>query len=192
MMTIRTMLIACAALVTLGIGSAAAQSGHDGHGGHNRHGMGTPDMRAMHEQMEKRMADTSAFGEKGDPAKVTRTVRIEAADIKFDVVDLAFKTGETVRFTIVNVGEQPHEFTIGDAAYLTAARAMMAHMVEMGMDVTSPMHAAMHGSAGNTATLAPGETKEIVWRFSKPGKFAFACNMPGHAEAGMTGAITVN
>jgi uncharacterized cupredoxin-like copper-binding protein len=193
MTTIRTMLMTCAALAALGFGSAMAQTGHDAHGGHAKPGMAMPgmDMKAMHDAMEKRMMDTSAFGEKGDPAKATRQVRIVASDVKFDTTELAFKTGETVRFTIVNAGEQPHEFTIGDAAYLTATREMMAHMVEMGMDVTSPMHAQMHGSAGNTATRAPGETKELVWRFTKPGKFAFACSMPGHADAGMTGRIAV-
>jgi hypothetical protein len=37
----------------------------------------------------------------------------------------------------------------------------------------------------------PGETKELVWQFTKPGSFEFACNIPGHAEAGMAGTITV-
>jgi uncharacterized cupredoxin-like copper-binding protein len=31
----------------------------------------------------------------------------------------------------------------------------------------------------------------MVWRFSKAGTFEFACLIPGHREAGMTGTVTV-
>jgi uncharacterized cupredoxin-like copper-binding protein len=37
----------------------------------------------------------------------------------------------------------------------------------------------------------PGETGEMVWQFTKPGEFYFACLIPGHFEAGMVGKVTV-
>ncbi|MBX3488596.1 plastocyanin/azurin family copper-binding protein [Parvibaculum sp.] len=178
-----------AALVGLLTGPVvASEKGHD-HG--SMPGMGH-DMKGMMGEMDRQMADTSAFGHKGEPAQVTRTVEIESADIRFDTAELNFNVGETVRFVIVNNGEQPHEFTIGDAAYQETARKMMRHMAEMGMDPVSPEHAAMHASAGNTVTLDVGETKEIVWTFTEAGAFEFSCNLIGHSEVGMKGRIIVS
>ena len=41
----------------------------------------------------------------------------------------------------------------------------------------------------NTVMLAPGESKELVWKFTKAMEIEFACNMPGHYESGMLGRI---
>ncbi len=41
----------------------------------------------------------------------------------------------------------------------------------------------------NNVMLAPGESKELVWKFTKAMEIEFACNMPGHYESGMMGRI---
>jgi uncharacterized cupredoxin-like copper-binding protein len=41
------------------------------------------------------------------------------------------------------------------------------------------------------AHVDPGQRGEIVWTFNRPGNFEFACLIPGHFEAGMTGRILV-
>ena len=43
----------------------------------------------------------------------------------------------------------------------------------------------------NGRQLAPNKTGEIVWKFTKAGEFEYACLIPGHREAGMTGTILV-
>ena len=43
----------------------------------------------------------------------------------------------------------------------------------------------------NAISVEPGKTGELVWRFTKAGKFDFACLVPGHFEAGMQGKIAV-
>ena len=43
----------------------------------------------------------------------------------------------------------------------------------------------------NMVTAKPGATQSFVWKFTKPGTFQFACNIPGHAEVGMVGKIDV-
>lgn len=134
--------------------------------------------------------DDTPYGRPGDPKKATRTVTIEATEIAFNTQALTFKTGETVKFVLVNKGEQNHELTIGDAAMQHEHREMMAAMPGMShaeMDKSMPGHA-MHG---NSVDTKPGETRTIVWQFTKPGTFEFACNYPGHAEVGMEGKITV-
>lgn len=174
-------------LVLLTSPAFAAGSGH----GHDATSDAAGPMAGMQE-FEAKLGDTSAFGTKGDPAGVSRTVTIEASEIRYDVERIDAKAGETIRIVLTNNGEQPHELTIGDEPYQEVARRMMTHMAEMGMDLASPEHAAQHASAGNTVVVQPGETKEIVWTFTKPGRFEFSCNMPGHSEVGMKGPITVN
>lgn len=125
-----------------------------------------------------------AAGEPGDPKKAMRTVTITATEIAFDVKNLTVKKGETVRFVLVNKGEQPHELTIADEAEQIAHRKMMQEMA--GMDMASMGH-----SDANNVSAEPGETKELVWTFTKAGTVEFACNYPGHAEVGMVGEIEV-
>lgn len=158
---------------------------------HDAKSTGANEMAGM-EKLEAKLSDTSAFGKKGNPARVSKTVTIEATEIKYDTEALQFKLGETVRFILTNKGEQPHELTIGDAAYQEVARQMMTHMAEMGMDLASPEHLTQHASAGNTIVAPVGESRELVWTFTKAGSFEFSCNMPGHAEVGMKGPITVS
>ena len=47
-----------------------------------------------------------------------------------------------------------------------------------------------HGDP-NSVLLEPGESKELVWTFTKAGSLEFACNLPGHYEVGMMGKIVV-
>jgi uncharacterized cupredoxin-like copper-binding protein len=49
---------------------------------------------------------------------------------------------------------------------------------------------AMTHEAPNTVLVAPGETAELTWRFGEPAELEFACNLPGHSEAGMAGPIS--
>lgn len=118
-------------------------------------------------------------GGPGNPADVTRTVRLEARDTAFNLKQIQVRPGETVRFVITNKGEVPHEFSIASPAEHQEHRAMMREMPDM-----------VHQDP-NVVTLQPGETKELVWRFGRDGELEFSCNLPGHAEQGMTGAFRV-
>ncbi|MEN6544017.1 cupredoxin family protein [Parvibaculum sp.] len=126
----------------------------------------------------------ATYGEPGDAKKADRTVTIEATEIAYNVKDLTFRKGETVRFVFVNKGEQPHEFMIADAAEMAAHRQMMQEMAGMSME-------SMGHKSPNAVSTEPGETKELVWTFTNAGEFQFACNYPGHAEVGMGGKIIV-
>jgi uncharacterized cupredoxin-like copper-binding protein len=41
----------------------------------------------------------------------------------------------------------------------------------------------------NSALLEPKATGEIIWKFDKAMELEFACNIPGHYDAGMAGAF---
>jgi uncharacterized cupredoxin-like copper-binding protein len=49
----------------------------------------------------------------------------------------------------------------------------------------------MEHSDPNQVSLDPGKSGELIWQFSKAGRFDFACLQPGHFEAGMRGHIVV-
>ena len=83
------------------------------------------------------------------------------------------KAGDAVTFLVVNEGKEPHEFSIGNEQEQSARREMMKKMPDM-------KHA-----TDNTVTLSPGGEGELNWRFDGDGEVLFACNMPGHFEAGM-------
>lgn len=50
----------------------------------------------------------------------------------------------------------------------------------------------MQGLEGVESILAPGETRTITLEFDQPGTHTFICTLPGHAAAGMSGAVFVS
>lgn len=135
-------------------------------------------------------SDQAVYGQPGDPKKVSRTVRIEASDIKYSLTQLSVKSGETIKFMLVNKGQQDHQLMIADSATQLEHRKMMQDMPTMSDMDMSKMPGQKH-AMNSVITAKPGETKELVWQFTKPGSFEFACNRPGHAEVGMSGTVAV-
>ncbi|MDO8421826.1 MAG: cupredoxin family protein [Parvibaculum sp.] len=134
--------------------------------------------------MHHAKTEAVAFGKPGDAKNVDRTITITATEIEFDVKDVTVKAGETVRFVLVNKGEQPHELSLGSTDEMAEHRQMMVDMA--GMDMSE-----MHHGGGNSVSTEPGETKELIWQFGKAGSYEFSCNYPGHSEIGMTGPLVV-
>lgn len=125
-------------------------------------------------------ADTP-FGREGDARKVKRVIKIEMSDaMRYFPDSVRVKRGDTVRFNVHNSGQLPHEMVIGTMDELKKHAAMMRKENE-DMAHDEPY----------ATQVAPGEVGRIVWQFSKPGEFYYACLIPGHLEAGMIGTIVV-
>lgn len=123
----------------------------------------------------------SAIGKPGVAAKVTRTVQVDMSDnMRFTPADIRVKQGETVRFVVKNVGVIKHELVLGTDKELKEHYAAMMKNPEMEHE--DP----------NMVTLAAGKTGEVIWQFTKAGKVDFACLQPGHYDAGMKGAVSVD
>ena len=126
-----------------------------------------------------------AFGAPGTAAEVTRTVAVTADDrdgMRF-VMDLAtVRQGEVLRFVVSNMGALDHEFSIGDAASQAAHAVAMAAQTDM-----------RHEHDPTAIRLASGDTKELIWKFDRPadGELVFACQIPGHYDAGMVHRASV-
>lgn len=125
-------------------------------------------------------AGQKPFGIDGDPARVTRVLQIAMTDeMRFIPDAITVMSGETVKIMLANRGRIAHEMVLGSAAELQQHAAMMRKFPAM-------THAAPY-----LAHVSPGGGAEIVWRFNRPGTFDFACLIPGHSEAGMTGRVSV-
>ena len=122
----------------------------------------------------------TAFGRLGDPKRVTRTITIDMTDnMRFTPDALKVRRGETVRLKVMNSGRVLHELVLGTPADIKKHwEAMQKHP---GM---------AHGEPNMTHVPA-GSQGEMVWQFTQPGQFQFACLLPGHFEAGMVGTVVV-
>ena len=47
----------------------------------------------------------------------------------------------------------------------------------------------MAHSHSNSVLLSPGESANLIWKFSNSVEIEAACNVPGHYEAGMIAKI---
>lgn len=144
----------------------------------------------------------TAVGKPGTAGPNTRTVEVKLGDMFFEPERISVRLGETVRFVVSNTGKVLHEFNIGTAAMHAAhqkemeAMAAQGIITDTGIDHTK-MHGGHMGADGkpmmhddpNAVLLPPGGTGEIVWTFPNATDLEFACNLPGHSDAGMTGKI---
>lgn len=156
------------------------------------------------------------FGQPGEAAKADRTVEIKLGDMFFEPESLEVKAGETVRFVVKNEGSLLHEFNLGRAAMHAEHQQHMQQMMDsgalnstgmnhgmQGMDHSQMGHADMNPGGmnqggmmkmhhdGNSVLVEPGKTAELTWTFGSATELEFACNMPGHYQAGMVGKMKV-
>lgn len=135
---------------------------------------------AGHQHDMKHSDHEAAAGHPGDPARIGRTIDVNMEDsMRFTPDRFNFKAGETVRFVVHNNGKIRHEMVIGSMDEL------QEHMQMMRNNPT------MQHAEENMLSLAPGEHGEMIWQFDKPGSVDFACLVPGHMEAGMTGKFRI-
>lgn len=150
------------ALTSATAGAGAGPAGHSHHHGHG--------------------ASFSA-GKPGDPRKPARVIEVRMAEgdgrMLFVPDRLEIRKGEQVRFVLRNDGALEHEFVLASTADNLAHAEAMKKAPEMAHDEP------------NAKRLAPGKTGEIVWRFTRAGRFEYGCLIPGHREAGMTGTVMV-
>jgi uncharacterized cupredoxin-like copper-binding protein len=111
---------------------------------------------------------------------VNRTIRVDMVDaMRFKPSAITVKRGETVRFTAANKGRVLHEMVLGTPDELQKHAELMKKFPEMEHEAPHMVH------------VKPGKRGDIVWQFTQPGRFQFACLIPGHFEAGMVGNVIV-
>ena len=146
-------------------------------GGHgDSHGM-----RGMKAESHGHAEDAhkSGVGQAGMESEVSKTIAVGLLDtMRFEFSPaLVLKSGDVVKFVVTNKGSIKHEFSIGSESEQIKHRKMMRSMPTM-----------THQDA-NTVTVEPGQSMSLLWKFDGDEAPVFACNIPGHAEAGMVKRI---
>jgi uncharacterized cupredoxin-like copper-binding protein len=108
------------------------------------------------------------------PGLVTVDVGIRYS--KFSFSELSVRPGTTVQFIVHNNDPIHHEFIVGDAS------VHFRH--EHGTEATHP-------PVPGEVSVAPLDVGETFYRFDRPGRYLFACHLPGHFAYGMKGWVTV-
>jgi uncharacterized cupredoxin-like copper-binding protein len=119
-----------------------------------------------------------AAADRGDvvlgPGDITVEVDIEYS--RFVPDHLTVVEGTRVRFLVVNGDPIHHEFiTGGPEVHLRHARGTEAE----------------HPSIPGEVSIDPNGRAVTTFIFKHPGRFEFACHLPGHYEYGMHGEIEV-
>lgn len=123
----------------------------------------------------------SALGQAAPLQAATRTIELTMDDsMRFSVPVIKIKRGETIRFLVRNHGHIKHEMVLGTLSEIKKHAELMARFPEMEHD--DP----------NSVSVPPGEQGEFAWKFTRSGRFDFACLVAGHFEAGMKGKIVVS
>lgn len=146
--------------------------------------------------------NATSIGEPGKASEVTRIIEIVMSDNWFEPEKISVKSGETIRFVLKNEGEFVHEFNIGTATMHARHQTEMAVMFEHGVLEVDKIHfdkmqmdmgngQTMDHDDPNSVLLEPRKNAELVWKFSSASRLEFACNIPGHYDAGMMGDIHI-
>ncbi|MFI3277150.1 MAG: copper-binding protein [Vibrio sp.] len=124
------------------------------------------------------MSEVGMPAQGAKPDKVVHVLLSDDMRITFkNKVDI--EPNDVVQFVVMNTGKIDHEFSIGSASEQLEHREMMKNMGNH------------HHDSGSTVTVKPGKAKLMLWHFHGDNHVEFACNIPGHAEAGMAKSITL-
>ena len=145
----------------------------------------------------------SMIGEKGDPAEVSKVIKIKMYDNYYEPSEFKIKKNQTIKFIVHNYGELVHEFNIATKEMHLKHQPEMMKMVEneilladridkKKMKELSKKDHSMSHSHSNSVLLEPNEIGEIIWKFNTNANLEVACNVPGHYEAGMIANININ
>ncbi len=122
----------------------------------------------------------STIGKPATMSQVTKTITVDMGDdMRFTPEKINVRKGDVVHFIVKNSGKVKHEMVLGTPEELAAHYKQMLKFP--GMVHEDPQ----------TASVAPGQSGDIVWAFTSSGIVDFACLQPGHFDAGMKGQFSV-
>ena len=142
------------------------------------------------------------IGSLGKVQEINRTIKVVMYDNYYEPNSFNIKSGETIKFEVVNAGELVHEFNIANAMMHKKHQPEMEKMVENEilladsidkdkMKKMAKMDKAMGHSHSNSVLLEPKEKGDIVWKFENAMNIEIACNVPGHYQVGMIAKVDI-
>ena len=142
------------------------------------------------------------IGSLGKVNEVDRTIKVVMYDNYYEPSTFNIKSGETIKFEVINAGELVHEFNIANAMMHKKHQPEMEKMVENEilladsidkdkMRKMSKIDKSMGHSHSNSVLLEPKEKGDIVWKFENAINIEIACNVPGHYQVGMIAKVDI-
>jgi uncharacterized cupredoxin-like copper-binding protein len=122
-------------------------------------------------------------GSGGDESQSgTTDIKVSIEDeFNFDPNTLSAKSGEEVALTFENTGTLDHAFVILKEG-VDLEHAAEEDEEELHEELILEIHEIPSGESVTETFTVPSE----------PGDYAFICTIPGHAEAGLVGTLTVS
>ena len=151
----------------------------------------------------KTFADKNMMiGSLGKVEEINRIIKVVMYDNYYEPSNFSIKSGETIKFEVINAGELVHEFNIANAMMHKKHRPEMEKMVENEilladsidkdkMKKMAKIDKAMGHSHSNSVLLEPKEKGHIVWKFENAMNIEIACNVPGHYQVGMIAKVDI-
>ena len=151
----------------------------------------------------KTFADKNMLiGSLGKIEEINRTIKVIMYDNYYEPNNFNIKSGETIKFEVVNAGELVHEFNIANAMMHKKHQPEMEKMVEneilladsidrKKMKKMAKIDKSMGHSHSNSVLLQPNEKGDIVWKFENAMNVEIACNVPGHYQVGMIAKVNL-
>lgn len=173
-------------LAIVGFGAVANEMDHSKMD-HSKMDHSMMEMKSMdHSNMSNTdsMMNMQAMSDVGMPAGGAKPDKVVAV-ILSDDMQITFKKpvsiepNDVVQFVVMNTGKIDHEFSIGSVKEQLEHREMMKNMGEYAHD------------SGSAVTVKPGKAKQLLWHFHGDNNVELACNLPGHAEAGMVKSLVL-
>ncbi len=122
-------------------------------------------------------------------ADAPRPINVIMRDYRFDPTPVILIPGETVRITLFNAGMVPHEMSLGDAAVQLAWAQADAAATPPVLFATAPPASVPPGTGGLRVVLDSGQQQVVEYIVPPDGEVLLLCNLPGHVERGMVGAV---
>ena len=140
------------------------------------------------------------IGVKGNESNVDRVINVTMYDNYYEPNSINIKKNETIKFIVTNKGKLVHEFNIATKKMHLNHQPEMMMMVEneilladkidkKKMKEMSKKNPSMAHSHSNSVLLSPGESDNLIWKFTNSVDLEAACNVPGHYDVGMIAKI---
>ncbi len=131
-----------------------------------------------------------AQGASATPAPTSvQEITVKGSEFKFDPNQITLKVGQRVRLVFQNAGTVDHELKVD---------GMKASNVQLDLSKAGKIPEDEADEAKGDATKAQVHayaaaqgTAAVEFTPTQAGTFDFACNLPGHKEAGMVGKFVV-
>ena len=118
-----------------------------------------------------------------------RPVTVIMRDYLFDPRPIVLIPGETVRFTIIDAGLEPHEFMLGNPEQQQAWDTADAAATPPAPFASPPPASVPPGTGGLRVLLQQGQQVTLDYQIPIDPSLQLLCHLPGHIAKGMIGQL---